>query len=1592
MPRVTVLMPLYNGRTYIEECLQSVQEQTYTDWEFIIVNDIGSDDGCAEIVDRYAQEDPRIKLVQRMSGTRGIAESLNIGLDMAQGEYVARVDVDDPSEPDRLEKQVAFMDAHPEVSLCSCYCYSLTKNGMHLEVVPCEPEELKASLLFPNNIRHFGVMLRRRFFDEHSLRYKADCAVEDYELWTRALREGAIFANIPEVLVTHRWGFENISIKKGSLLEETAREISAEFLSQLGVETWKYYQELFSGWRAHQKQYAKNKEIFLQQGFDLLREIYECNATAHYCDQNALKKILLERWDWIRKSCGLQFTDEFWKLVQPADETPRINVVMPTFNSAEGISASIDSILNQTYTNWELLVINDFGSDDGTAEIVKAYAWADPRIRLIQTEERLGLAESLNLGMRESRGEYIARMDADDTSMPERFEKQIQYLDEHPNVGICGTWQHHYGNGKDWVHQAAPDPEVQKCRLLFWCDLCHSTLMLRRSAFLDNDLFYDPSAKAEDYELWTRAVEFMDIANIPEVLGEYNETSGITGGRVALLAEESGQISRRFLDRVLGVKLSRYDSFLLNGWKNPISKNEPDRSEQLDRLRLIFLEIYEKNKEVRFFDEHHLLEVLAAKWYWAKDDIDWKKTDYSDINKPEDIFTGISDELKEIADSHETTGTVPDSFLNHTDETGEKPSNSENSKPAGNFETLKENGAEPFHLQSETHISESEDRPHHQLKRFAARLFAPVLYPFRKVTKILMRDALRQIDRSIENWTWNRYQRTNQDIENWTWDRYQRTNQDIENWTWDRYQRTNQDVENWTWDRYQRTNQDIENWTWDRYQRTNKDIERWTWDRYQRTNKDIERWTWDRYQRTNHDIFSINQFKNNNANFVPLISGTKIRAVFLFQIPSFWPSLETLYLAMAHDGRFDIRLVCYDEAIDNTIKTDNAKEYLDKMNYNYVLWTDFDLNDFNPHIVFLQTQYDSNRREIFKRPSLMRNGYRPVVISYGIEIGYTFHARNDQFRKPVENSWMVYTLSDVMKREYLRYSKNPEKIKALGLPRFDGLYHKEWFPQHPEVTKAAKDRKVILWKVHFPKVITQVGQTILVTPAIQEYIRFAEQIDKYSDLFFVFMPHPRFKEFNDGEEIKRQTRGLLHILHNKPNVYIDDNDEYRPSLLNAEAVIIDRSAVMVEAGVVDVPVLFMTNADFYEPVTEAIRPLIDSYDQGTTCADMQKFLEKVRSGIDEHKEQRKAAFKQCIPYFDGKCGERIKEDIIKSLEEERDNALDKQLDRRTEQLEARISRLEQQLQDRAEALAASGKEDLNHGLEETKNSLIMQLDESDAKVDKSVERWTWERFQRIQKENEMLRRQIDYTYRDIMMVLEKQLEFVGKHDLELQTDFPVAADSLDTIVPHGTIRDNTRYPRFIKKCETIFGQDRGLSFLDLGCSGGGMVLDAVLRGHLGIGLEGSSASLDSQRAEWRLLRDNLFTCDISKPFSLNDKNTGKPFRFHVVTAWEVLEHITEEDLPQLFENIRNHLRPDGYFIASIANYDDIDPDSGVNWHVTVHSYDWWRQKFEAAGFTVCSELLEAEDLARGGYNPPNAYLPPSKEVDTERCFHIVVQK
>ena len=215
---------------------------------------------------------------------------------------------------------------------------------------------------------------------------------------------------------------------------------------------------------------------------------------------------------------------------RPTGDGPRMSVVMAVYNGGPYLGPAVESVLAQTYTDFELVAIND-GSTDGSGDVLDAFARRDGRVRVLHQDNR-GLIASLNRGVAEARGMLIARMDADDLCLPDRLTRQVRFLDAHPDVGIVGGIARYVGPdgenlGGHWPSWSPP--ALNGWRMLFETVLCHPTVVIRRDV-LDRVGEYDAEAiHAEDYELWTRALFETAIANVPDVVLERRKWDGTIG-------------------------------------------------------------------------------------------------------------------------------------------------------------------------------------------------------------------------------------------------------------------------------------------------------------------------------------------------------------------------------------------------------------------------------------------------------------------------------------------------------------------------------------------------------------------------------------------------------------------------------------------------------------------------------------------------------------------------------------------------------------------------------------------------------------------------------------------------------------------------------------------------------------------------------------------------------------------------------------------------------------------------------------------------------------------------------------------------------
>lgn len=231
---------------------------------------------------------------------------------------------------------------------------------------------------------------------------------------------------------------------------------------------------------------------------------------------------------------------------------PTVSVVMSTYNRAERLGQTIDSVLTQTNPDFEFIIVND-GSTDTTADVLTHYAQKDSRIHVLTNKNNLGLIGSLNRGLDAARGTYIARIDDDDKMMPTRLEKQIAYMNAHPNTSVLATGIRTFRKGKKEADLGCPSPSAQVLiNMHFANGVAHPSTMFRRDFFNKNNIRYNPSyPAAEDYKLWQDIfLAGGSLDCLPEQLTEYAVGGGHSGSFYQNQRSSSEQIRLIYLNRL----------------------------------------------------------------------------------------------------------------------------------------------------------------------------------------------------------------------------------------------------------------------------------------------------------------------------------------------------------------------------------------------------------------------------------------------------------------------------------------------------------------------------------------------------------------------------------------------------------------------------------------------------------------------------------------------------------------------------------------------------------------------------------------------------------------------------------------------------------------------------------------------------------------------------------------------------------------------------------------------------------------------------------------------------------------------------------
>ena len=283
-------------------------------------------------------------------------------------------------------------------------------------------------------------------------------------------------------------------------------------------------------------------------------------------------------------------------------ENPLVTVLLPVFNAEKYLQDALESILQQTYKNITILAIDD-GSTDKSLEILRAANNKDSRLIIITRENR-GLVSTLNEGLVLAEGEFIARMDADDISLPTRIEKQVALMQQHSDIGVCGCHYSLMGESNQKIYVQTKH-EYIAAQLLFGVPLAHPSAMLRKSLLDEKGIQYNPEfQRAQDYELWSRMVKYTKFASVDEILFYYRihqsqasvvETSITLGGHI--------KITRKILNE-LDIDLTDDEILAFIGKSEAVP---------LEFLQKLYKQVTILNNKKNIFDSVALHTILAKR-------------------------------------------------------------------------------------------------------------------------------------------------------------------------------------------------------------------------------------------------------------------------------------------------------------------------------------------------------------------------------------------------------------------------------------------------------------------------------------------------------------------------------------------------------------------------------------------------------------------------------------------------------------------------------------------------------------------------------------------------------------------------------------------------------------------------------------------------------------------------------------------------------------------------------------------------------------------------------------------------------------------
>jgi glycosyltransferase involved in cell wall biosynthesis len=283
---------------------------------------------------------------------------------------------------------------------------------------------------------------------------------------------------------------------------------------------------------------------------------------------------------------------------------------MAVHNGEPYLCAAVESILTQTFQDLELIVVDD-GSTDNSLRLLQDYATNDARLKVLKNESNIGLASSLNKGFSAARGTYVARMDSDDISLPHRLERQVSFMDSHPDISVCGTWANLFGH-QNAAKKYPTEHDDIRASLLFYTPVFHPSVMFRKSDIAQLDhLYEDKRQRVEDLELWSRLTTRLKMANLPEYLLKYRVYNPSNVEKRKAVVAHGNAIRKTMLQTLVpDLNQKQFSLHMKIAWchRNDSIEFMHEAADWLEH-------ILNENKRNACFESNSLSRIVSERWW-----------------------------------------------------------------------------------------------------------------------------------------------------------------------------------------------------------------------------------------------------------------------------------------------------------------------------------------------------------------------------------------------------------------------------------------------------------------------------------------------------------------------------------------------------------------------------------------------------------------------------------------------------------------------------------------------------------------------------------------------------------------------------------------------------------------------------------------------------------------------------------------------------------------------------------------------------------------------------------------------------------------